>query len=247
MDLLVEMRAVRKSFGNIQALRGLDFTLKRGEIVGLLGDNGAGKSTLIKILSGLYRPDSGSFKYGGRPVDFSRFNVRSARRMGIETVYQDRALGERQPLWRNLFMGRHLKNRWGLIDVKKERAVAASMIAELGLKGAGIAPDTPAGVLSGGERQGLAIGRAMYFNADVVIMDEPTTALALSEVDRVLAFIASVRDQGRSVIFITHSIDHVWEVADRFVVLSHGRVFGEWLRGALTLEGLLTRLREASK
>lgn len=243
----MEMRGIYKTFGSVRALRGLDFHLKRGEIVGLLGDNGAGKSTLIKILSGFYRPDTGSFAYDGKTVDFSRFDVRSARRMGIETVYQDRALGERQPLWRNLFMGRHLKNRWGLIDVKQERATAAELIGQLGLKGAGISPDTPAGVLSGGERQGLAIGRAMYFDADVVIMDEPTTALALSEVDRVLDFIKGVRAQGRSVVFITHSIDHVWEVADRFVLLSRGRLFGDWIRSALTLEGLLTHLREASR
>lgn len=247
MAFLVEMCGIHKTFGSVQALRGLDFTLKRGEIVGLLGDNGAGKSTLIKVLSGLYRPSGGAFYYDGNAVDMSRFDVRSARRMGIETVYQDRALGERQPLWRNLFMGRHIKTRCGLIDARKERRHAAELIAQLGLKGAGISPDTPAGVLSGGERQGLAIGRAMFFDAEVVILDEPTTALALSEVDRVLDFIKGVRTRGRSAILITHSIDHAWEVADRFIVMSRGRLFGEWDRDILTLDGLLAHLREAAR
>ena len=242
---LIELTSVRKSFGGVQALRGLDFVLGRGEIVGLLGDNGAGKSTLIKILSGLHHPDEGHLIFDGAPVNFRRYNVAEARRIGIETVYQDKALGDQQPLWRNLFMGRHLKGRLGLIDVRRERTAAADLIAALGLSGAGISPDTPAGVLSGGERQGLAIGRAMYFQAKVVILDEPTTALAIGEVERVLEFVQRVRAQGGSVIFITHSLDHVWEVADSFVVLAHGRLFGRWSRNELTLNGLFERLREA--
>ena len=242
---LIELTSVRKSFGNVQALQGLDFVVGRGEIVGLLGDNGAGKSTLIKVLSGLHRPDEGSLVFDGQPVDFRRYNVAEARRMGLETVYQDKALGDQQPLWRNLFIGRHLKGRWGLINARRERATARELITALGLSGAGISPDTPAGVLSGGERQGLAIGRAMYFQAKAVILDEPTTALAIGEVDRVLEFIKRVQAQGGSVIFITHSLDHVWEVADSFVVLAHGRVFGRWARHDLTLNGLFERLREA--
>ena len=242
---LIELNSVAKSFGSVQALKGLDFVLDRAEIVGLLGDNGAGKSTLIKIISGLHRPDEGRLTFDGSPVNFRRYNVAAARRMGIETVYQDKALGDQQPLWRNLFMGRHLKNRWGLIDVRREREVAAGLLKSLGLSGAGISPDTAAGVLSGGERQGLAIGRAMHFQAKAVILDEPTTALAIGEVDRVLEFTRRVRTQGGSVIFITHSLDHVWEVADSFVVLAHGRAFGRWRRDELTLDELSRRLREA--
>lgn len=242
---LIELNSVAKSFGGVRALRGLDFRLERGEVVGLLGDNGAGKSTLIKIISGLHRPDQGRLLFEGKPVDFRRYNVAAARRLGIETVYQDKALGDQQPLWRNLFMGRHLKTRWGLIDVRREKEVAAGLIKSLGLSGAGIAPDTLAGVLSGGERQGLAIGRAMYFKAKALILDEPTTALAIGEVDRVLEFTRLVRDQGGSVIFITHSLDHAWDVADRFVVMARGRVFGRWKRDELTLNELSERLREA--
>lgn len=244
---LVELRGIRKSFGSVEALRGVDFCVNPGEIVGLLGDNGAGKSTLIKVLSGLHRADSGTFSFGGRAVDMARFDVSGARVMGIETVYQDRALGLQQSLWRNVFMGRHLRSRWGLIDAEEERRITAELLARMGLGGTRLTPDTRAGVLSGGERQGLAIGRAMLFDAELVVLDEPTTALALSEVDKVLDFIRGVRAQGKSVVFITHSIDHVWAVADRFVVLSHGRNAGDWTRGGLTLDGLVARLREAAR
>mgnify|MGYP000013854638 FL=1 len=243
---LVEMRGIRKSFGSVEALRGVDFRVNAAEIVGLLGDNGAGKSTLIKVLSGLYGADAGTFLFRGRKLDWTRSCVSRARGLGIETVYQDRALGLQQSLWRNVFVGRHIKDSWGLIDVAEERRVTAELLARMGLGGGRLTPDTRAGVLSGGERQGLAIGRAMYFDAELVVLDEPTTALALSEVDKVLEFICGVRERGKSVVFITHSIDHVWAVADRFVVLSHGRNAGEWTRGELTLPELMARLREVA-
>lgn len=242
---LIEIKGLQKSFGNVQALRGLDFRLNKGEIVGLLGDNGAGKSTFIKTLSGLHRPEAGEFYFEGQPVDFSRYTVSKARKMGLETVYQDKALADQQPLWRNLFVGRHLKTSWGLIDVKKEKAVAQSLIESLGLTGAGLSPDSPAGILSGGERQGLAIARAMHFAAKVLILDEPTTALALSEVDRVLEFVARFKNKGGSAIFISHSLDHAWEVADRFVLMAKGRIFGQWARADLSLDGLIEKMREA--
>ena len=243
---LVEMQGIRKSFGNVEALRGVNFRVNTAEIVGLLGDNGAGKSTLIKVLSGLYGADAGTFLFRGRKLDWTRSGVSRARGLGIETVYQDRALGLQQSLWRNVFVGRHIKGSWGLIDVAEERRVTAELLARMGLGGGRLTPDTRAGVLSGGERQGLAIGRAMYFDAELVVLDEPTTALALSEVDKVLEFICGVRERGKSVVFITHSIDHVWAVADRFVVLSHGLNAGEWTRGALTLPELTARLREVA-
>ena len=147
MTKILEMRDVRKSFGSVHALRGVDFSLERGEITALLGDNGAGKSTLIKIISGLYAPTSGTVEINGERV--KRFSVAHARSLGVEAVYQDRALGVSQPLWRNLFAGRHIKTRFGLIDVKREREAAADIIAHLGLSGAGISPDTPAAVALG--------------------------------------------------------------------------------------------------
>lgn len=247
MDYILEMRNISKSFGNVHALRGVDFCLRKGEIIALLGDNGAGKSTLIKIMSGLYTQDSGDIFISKEKKRVSSWNVRSARESGIETVYQDRALGYSQPLWRNLFAGRHIKNRFGLIDVRAEIEASQKIIDDFGLSGAGISPQTPALVLSGGERQGLAIGRAMYFRAEVVVLDEPTTALAVNEAEYVLNFARRVRDEGRSVVIITHSIDHAWSIADRFVILSHGRVFGVCEKKDLSLESLLLKLREASR
>lgn len=245
MTKILEMRDIRKSFGNVHALRGVDFSLDRGEITALLGDNGAGKSTLIKIISGLYAPTSGSVEINGERV--KRFSVAHARSLGVEAVYQDRALGVSQPLWRNLFAGRHIKTRFGLIDAKREREAAAEIISRLGLSGAGISPETPAGLLSGGERQGLAIGRAMYFKAGVVILDEPTTALAVSEAEKVLDFMRLLKSEGRSVVVITHTIEHAHRVADRFVILSHGKVFGEWAKDELTEHDLFARLMEAER
>lgn len=242
--MLVELRGIQKYFGTVRALDGADLSVRSGEIVALLGDNGAGKSTLIKILSGLYAPDGGDFLYRGERVE--RCTVASARRMGIETVYQDRALGLEQSLWRNVFMGRHIKGRFGLIDVERERRITADLLVRIGVGKEHLSPDTPAEVLSGGERQALAIGRAMHFDARLVILDEPTTALAVREVDRVLSFIRGIRERGRSAIFITHSIQHAWDVSDRFAILSRGRTFADRRRDELTLDGLMGLLRDAS-
>ena len=242
---IIRLENIHKSFGNVAALRGLRMTVKPKEILGLLGDNGAGKSTLIKILSGLYTPDTGHLFVEGQAVQWHKHSVKNSRTLGIETVYQDRAVADQQPLWRNLFVGRHLRNRFGFIDVKKEVTVAQSVIDELGFSGAGISPYTLAGNLSGGERQGLAIGRAMLNEAKVVILDEPTTALSLGEVERVLAFTRHVKERGGSVVFITHSMDHVWEIADRFVIMAHGKVFAELQKADTTFAMLLEHMRLA--
>jgi len=238
------MHGMHKSFGTVQALCGADFTVKPGEIVALLGDNGAGKSTLIKIISGLYGADAGSFVFKDHAIDFRRYSVARARKMGIETVYQDRALGVLQPLWRNMFMGRHITNRFGLIDAAAEKRITQQLLTELGLSGRGLSADAPAGVLSGGERQGIAIGRAMYFDADLVILDEPTTALAVNEADKVLNFMQSVKAKGKSVIFITHTIDHAWQSADRFFILSRGTTACVLERNAITFNELLEAVRK---
>lgn len=245
MNYLLEMKDIRKRFGAVAALNSADFNVKSGEIVGLLGDNGAGKSTLIKIISGLHTADSGSFVFKNKSIDFKHYTVAKGRAMGIETVYQDRALGFLQPLWRNMFTGRHLKNKAGLIDVAAEKAASAKLLQKLGLGGERVTPDTPAGVLSGGERQGIAIGRAMYFDAELVILDEPTTALAVGEADKVLAFIKDVKEKGKSVIFITHNINHVWQAADRFFVLSQGKNALAAERSEISIEALFRAVRGA--
>lgn len=245
MTEIIKAEDIHKSFGTVHALRGVDFSLGRREVAALLGDNGAGKSTLIKIISGLYAPDSGKLAIDGQPVH--EYSVDAARAHGIETVYQDRALGLKQPLWRNLFAGRHIRNGLGLIDVSAEREAAQSIIQRLGLSGAGISPDTPAGTLSGGERQGLAIGRAMHFDARAVILDEPTTALAVGEVSKVLDFVERLKDEDRSAVVITHNIDHAWRMADRFVIMSHGKVAGEYKKPEITEDELMRKLIEADK
>lgn len=243
MELLVNMKKIRKSFGSVEALYGVDFSLYRGEIVALLGDNGAGKSTLIKVLSGFHRADSGSISILEKNIDISRYSVAEARRRGIETVYQEKSLGEKQPLWRNVFIGRHLSNSFGLIDVKREKDETMKLLSSvLGLRGAGLSPDASVGTLSGGERQGLAIGRAMYFGAEIIVLDEPTTALALSEVEKVLSFIERIKKEGRSCIIISHDLDHVYRVADRFVLMDRGQIVARYRKEDISLENLMSSM-----
>ncbi len=228
MGALLSVRGLRKAFGAVAALRHADLEIGEGEVVALLGDNGAGKSTFVRLLSGASRPDAGVFRFGGKEVDTARYSVRKARNMGIETVHQDRCLCEGQSLWRNLFVGRHLRTRLGFIDIRAEREATRVLLEEwLGLAGAGLDPDADVRVLSGGERQALAIGRAMYFGAKLVILDEPTTALSLKEVNRVLEFIHTLREKGRSVLLVSHHVHQAYAVADRFVFMDKGRTVGE--------------------
>lgn len=240
-----ELRGLWKSFGAVTALRGASLALKKGEVLALLGDNGAGKSTLIKILAGVYRPDRGEMIVDGRPVDFRAYSVSRARAAGIETVYQERSLGERQPLWRNVFAGRPLRNRLGFIDARREKAETMKLLADvLGLKGAGLHADASVLTLSGGERQGLAIARAMYFDASIIVLDEPTTALAVSEAEKVLAFVARIREAGKSCIFISHELPHVYRAADRFALMERGRIAAVLEKNDVTPDGLMRRLMQ---
>ena len=243
MGMLLSVRGIRKSFGAVAALRHADLDMAEGEVVALLGDNGAGKSTFVRLLSGAGRPDGGTFRFGGNPVDLAKYSVRKARDMGIETVHQDRCLCEGQSLWRNMFVGRHVRTRWGFIDIAAERVASRVMLGEwLGLGGAGLDPDADVRVLSGGERQALAIGRAMYFGARLVILDEPTTALSLKEVKRVLEFIQALRDKGRSVLLVSHHVHQAYDVADRFLFMDKGKTVGEVRREGTSPADLTERL-----
>lgn len=236
---VIELESVHKQFGPVVALENVDFRLGPNETVGLIGDNGAGKSTLVKVLSGVIRADSGAFRIKGKEIDIRRFSVAEARARGVETVHQERALGENQPLWRNVFVGRHKRNRFGFIDVAFEKRETERILREtLGLRGHGVNADAEVASLSGGERQGLAIGRAMYFNAGVLILDEPTTALSLGEVDKVLDFARAVRNAGKSTIFVSHNMRHVHEICDRFVVMDRGRITHDLPRSGTSLETL---------
>ncbi len=231
------------TFGRVEALSQIDFKVGRNEIVGLLGDNGAGKSTLIKIVSGVLRPTAGKVWVRDRPVDLGAYSVRRAHDLRIETVHQGQTLGEKQPLWRNLFVGRQIVGRFGFIDVKKEKEIADQLLRQaIGFRGQGITADSTVRDLSGGERQGIAIARAMHFEADLIVLDEPTTALAVNEVRKVLAFIEGVKEGGRAAIYIEHNLAHVHAVADRLVILDRGRVVKEFAKGEVSLADLTSSM-----
>ena len=225
---IVRLEGVQKFFGAVHALRDINLSIGRNEIVGLIGDNGAGKSTLIKVMTGVLEPTAGRIFVREREIQPGEYSVRMAHDLSIETVYQDKSLAEKQPLWRNFFVGRQITNRFGFIDVKRERAVAREMLlSSIGFRGAGISVDSTVSLLSGGERQGIAIGRAMHFNADLIVLDEPTVALAVSEVRKVLDFVRRIKEQGRACVYIEHNLAHVHEVADRLVVLDRGAIVSE--------------------
>jgi simple sugar transport system ATP-binding protein len=225
---IVRLEKVQKYFGAIQALRDIDLAVGRNEIVGLIGDNGAGKSTLIKVMTGVLPPSDGRIFVRDREVDASDYSVRMAHDLLIETVYQDRSLADKQPLWRNFFVGRQITNRFGFIDIEREKEIAEKILLDaIGFRGAGITVDSTVAQLSGGERQGIAIGRAMHYNADLIVLDEPTAALAVKEVRKVLDFVRKIKQQGRACVYIEHNLAHVHEVADRLVILDRGMVVAE--------------------
>jgi simple sugar transport system ATP-binding protein len=227
---IVRLENVQKYFGAVHALRNINLSVGRNEIVGLIGDNGAGKSTLIKTLTGVHKPTSGRIFVRDRELNLSRYSVGVAHELSIETVYQDKSLGEKQPLWRNFFVGRQITNRLGFIDIKKEKRIAGDILLNtIGFRGVGISVDSTVKLLSGGERQGIAIGRAMHFNSDLIVLDEPTAALGVKEVRKVLDFIRRIKEAGRSSIYIEHNLAHIHEVADRLVVLDRGAIVAEIL------------------
>jgi simple sugar transport system ATP-binding protein len=244
---VIELRNVSKSFGEVRSLSGVNFKVNRREIVGLLGDNGSGKSTLVKVVMGFHNPDAGGevFFRGARQDDWS---VARARGLGIETVYQERALCEKQPIWRNMFMGRELRTRFGLLDVKGMRGEAARLMSEhMGFTSAAVHPNNVVATMSGGEKQGVAITRALHFEAELVILDEPTMGLSLSETKKTLDFVRNIKTAGKSAIFIDHNIFNVYPVVDRLYVLDRGKVAGVYNRSDITMEALIERLYHVAR
>ncbi|HAX99202.1 MAG TPA: ABC transporter ATP-binding protein [Candidatus Atribacteria bacterium] len=240
-ESLVKLCNIKKSFGHVEVLKGINLEINTNEVVGLLGDNGAGKSTLIKIITGVHQPDSGDLFWKGEKL--VNYNVAKARDIGIETVFQERALSEKHSLWRNIFMGREIISRWGFIDVKREKEETERIMREyMGFTSSALTTDAMVGTMSGGEKQGVAIARALHFEADLIILDEPTTGLSLSETQKVLGFVDDIKMRGKSCIFITHNIYHVYPVADRIVVLDRGSVVGEFRKDEVSLEELVNRL-----
>lgn len=234
---LVEMRAIEKHFGNIVALAGVSFSVNAGECHCLLGDNGAGKSTFIKTMSGVFAPSRGTMLVGGKEVVLQ--NPREAMNAGIATVFQDLAMIPLMSITRNFFMGREPTRGWGpfkRFDVKHANAVTMDEMQRMGIRLR--EPDQAVGTLSGGERQCVAIARAVYFGAKVLILDEPTSALGVRQTANVLATIDRVRKLGVGVIFITHNVRHAMAVGNRFTVLNRGKTLGTAARGDITAEQL---------
>ncbi len=222
MENIIELKKVTKRFGGITALNKASLHVERGEVVGLIGDNGAGKSTLIKTLVGVYGPDEGEIKIRGQKV--LNWTALKARESGIETVFQDRALCPQQSIVWNIFMGKELRYPFGFVREKEQINEANRLIREIGFTSKLIDAESPVGNLSGGERQGVAIARAIYNNAELIILDEPTNALSLNETQKVFEFVNNVKKSNRSVLFIGHNIYHVYDISDRFVILDRGEV-----------------------
>jgi simple sugar transport system ATP-binding protein len=232
----IEVRRVSKSFGHVAALRDVSLSAPKGAVTCLLGDNGAGKSTLIKLLSGVFRPDEGTVLVDGREVSFR--SPRQALDAGVSTVFQDLATIPLMSIVRNFFLGREptRKAPLRLVDWRLAEQITRQALGEMGI--ALRDGSQPVGTLSGGERQSLAIARALHFGASVLILDEPTSALGVREAANALRHVQSVRDRGLAVILITHNVTHAYAVGDRFVVLDRGAVTAELERDEATSQEL---------
>ncbi len=234
---IIEMQDIEKHFGNIIALAGVSFDVKPGECHCLLGDNGAGKSTFIKTMSGVHKPTKGAITIDGQPMNFD--SPRDAMEAGIATVFQDLAMIPLMSVTRNFFMGREpLKGSkpFRRMDIEMMNQTTVEEMRKMGINLRG--PDQAVGTLSGGERQTVAIARAVYFGARVLILDEPTSALGVRQTSNVLATIDRVRKQGVGVVFISHNVRHALAVGDRFTVLNRGKTLGTAQRGQITPEEL---------
>ena len=237
---LVAMYKIHKKFGEIYALKAVDFVLYPKEIVALIGDNGAGKTTLINILSGNLKPDRGEIYINGRRVQLR--NSKDAINLGIETVSQDASLVDVVSIMRNIFMGREIVNRLGLLD-KKMMMTECSKILSGDISVDIRSPHEPVANLSGGQRQAVAVARAMYFQASILILEEPVTALSVREIARLLENVKKLKEGGTSTIFTTHSLYTVHPIADRFVILRRGENLGDYRKEEVSLEDITKLVR----
>jgi simple sugar transport system ATP-binding protein len=235
---VLELADVSKNFGSVIALRDISLHVLPGTVTCVLGDNGAGKSTLIKTLSGVHQPTSGTYRVEGTEVSFS--SPRDALGKGIATVYQDLAAVPLMSVWRNFFLGSEPTSGWGPlrhIDVKQAKQVAREELLRMGIDIRDV--DQPVGTLSGGERQAVAIARAVYFGARVLILDEPTSALGVKQSGVVLKYVIQAKERGVAVVFITHNPHHAYLVGDHFFLLNRGRMTEDWDRQEVTLDALV--------
>ncbi|MEL6269425.1 MAG: ATP-binding cassette domain-containing protein [Chloroflexota bacterium] len=235
---VIEVREISKYFGSVIALSNVSMAVMPGEVMCLLGDNGAGKSTLIKTLSGVHKPSSGQYLVEGKPVDFN--SPRDALDHGIAAVYQDLAMVSLMSIARNFFLGSEPTKGFGpfqRFDVKVANEIAREEMAKMGIDIRD--PDQPVGTLSGGERQSVAIARAVYFGAKLLILDEPTSALGVKQAGTVLRYIAQARARGISVIFITHNPHHAYPIGDKFTILKRGKTLGTFTKAELSREEMI--------
>ncbi len=235
---LLEIKNVSKFFGSVIALQDVSAFVRAGEVTCLLGDNGAGKSTLIRVLSGVHKATEGEYLFNGERQDFN--SPREALELGIATVYQDLAMIPLMSVWRNFFLGSEPTKGWGPFkhfDSKFAKETTTNELAKMGIDIRD--PEQTVGTLSGGERQSVAIARAVYFGAKVLILDEPTAALGVKQAGVVLKYILQAKNRGIGVIFITHNPQHAYPVGDHFVILRRGQVFGDFSKEELPLEQLV--------
>lgn len=244
---LVKMENIHKRFGSIHAVKGVDLEVYPGEIIGLLGNNGAGKSTLIKALVGIYPKTSGKIYWQGEEVEIN--SIKDARKLGIEAVYQEQAVFNQLSIVKNVFMGREPKRCMlgpiKCLDYKTMKDIVGPLLKKLGMSVPSL--DHEVRFCSGGERQGVAIARAMHFEAKLVILDEPTTALSVEAAKKVLSFIEHLKNEGISVILISHNMAHVYSVVDRIVVLSHGRKVEDVKKSETTRDKIEALMSEVEK
>ena len=243
---LLEADSIAKYYGNIVALKDISTHVNAGEVTCILGDNGAGKSSFIKILSGVHRPDGGRLLVDGEEVQFN--SPRDARAKGIATVYQDLAMVPLMSVWRNFFLGAEPRKGLGplgWLDAATAKRICREELHEMGIDIRD--PDQPVGTLSGGERQSVAIARAVYFGARVLILDEPTSALGVKQAGVVLKYTLQARDRGVAVIFITHNPHHAYPVGDRFLILNRGRSVGLFDKSQIDLEELVRQMAGGSE
>ncbi|KAB1659589.1 sugar ABC transporter ATP-binding protein [Pseudoclavibacter chungangensis] len=231
---LIALRDVGKHYGNIIALSDVTMDVDPGRVTCVLGDNGAGKSTLIKIIAGLHKHDAGELLINGEATTLS--SPRQALDLGIAAVYQDLAVVSLMPIWRNFFLGSELRNSWGMLRVSEMKAITKQELLDMGIDLRDV--EQPIGTLSGGERQCVAIARAVYFGAKALILDEPTAALGVKQSGVVLKYILRARDRGLGVIFITHNPHHAYPVGDRFLILKRGKSIGYYAKDEVALTEL---------
>jgi simple sugar transport system ATP-binding protein len=244
MTTMLELKGVTKRYGQMCALEDVDFHVRGGEIVGLLGDNGAGKSTLVKIMSGVVQPTSGELRWEGEPTAM-RDRAESAS-LGIETIFQDSALVGSMTIARNIFLGREPKNALGFMDQAEMRRIASDVLTSIvGIEGID-SPDKLVESLSGGQLQAVAIARAVYFKRKLLILDEPTSALAVRATQALWEYLRALRADGLSSVLVTHNLHDAYRLCDRFVIMSHGRVAYEGGSAETSVDDLTERVSRAT-